>query len=254
MTVGIMQPYFFPYIGYFQLISEVDKMILYNRVNFIKKGWINRNRIHDYTLNPVYITVPILNASSNCAILETKIDNSVPWRKRILSLVYHNYKKAKYFDEIFPIIVKIVDEKTESISEFNVKSILTICNFVGITTPVLIDMERFAELEMYLKFNEHNLLKKYEIDGHFIGKRYVRIVEICRQEGASIYVNPIGGQQIYNKEIFGHYNLQLYFLKTLPYTYRQNDSNFLEHLSIIDVLMHTGVGGAKLLLNKRVLI
>jgi hypothetical protein len=115
MKLAIMQPYFFPYLGYFQLISTVDKFILYEHVQYIKKGWINRNRIIELNKGDIYIRVPIKKKETNPYICEAEIDNSTLWGKKIINLLFYNYKKSPFFEEIYPFFENIFNQHYDKI-------------------------------------------------------------------------------------------------------------------------------------------
>jgi hypothetical protein len=254
MKLGIMQPYFFPYLGYFQLINCADKMILYDRVNYIKKGWINRNRILELKKGPIYITVPVKNASSNKRISDIRLDNSSLWAVRLESLIYFNYKRASHFEEIFFLLSTLIKKKYEFLSEFNKELILAICALLKIETSFVWDEKSFTELENIICGFNLELIEKYSNGISIIDKKTFRILEICRMMNADVYLNPSGGTKLYNKGIFKVNNIDLYFLNTLQHSYNQNQNEFYPGLSIIDVLMHNGVAGTRNPLQKCELI
>lgn len=254
MKIGIMQPYFFPYLGYFQLISAGDKMLLYDHVRFIKKGWVNRNRILEINKGPIYLTLPVKNASSNKNICEILLDNSNSWPTKISNLIYYNYKRARYFDEIYPLLVQLFSSGYKLLTEFNHDSINTICGFLEMQPVVDLDIDWVDELEENLANRNSPLRKKYaeEFDSYDI--KSIRVIEICKKMNAETYINPMGGQEIYDKIFFNKNDLYLYFLHTLPYKYYQILPEFYPDLSIIDVLMNNGREGTKTLLRKYELI
>jgi hypothetical protein len=237
MKLGIMQSYFFPYLGYFQLISHVDSFILYEHVSFRKKSWITRNRILDKRANsPVFINVPVQKKSSSNSIGNTLINNSTDWRNKIINLIFFNYKKALFFDEIFPVVEKIVNEKYASIHEYNARIIINICECLEIKTKITYQNENYIlmekELEVLAKENSSEIKTQ-------------RIFEICDREGANTYVNPVGGAELYDKTHFTANEIQLHFVETSGYEYNQFKGDFEPHLSIIDVLMHNGIEKTK---------
>lgn len=213
MRLAIMQPYFFPYIGYFQLINAVDKFVFYDDVNFIKKGWINRNRI---LINGQanYFTVHLNGASQNRLINEIKfIDN----RKKLITSIQMAYKRAPYFQEIYPLIKNVLSFQTKNISQLAIYSIKTICEYLGIKTIFEISS---------LNYTATKGLERTE-----------RLKKICKINNASDYINPIGGMKLYRKEDFEFSNIHLSFLKPNLMEYKQFQNNFISGLSIIDVLM-----------------
>ncbi|MCL2050594.1 MAG: WbqC family protein [Lachnospiraceae bacterium] len=214
MRVAIMQPYLFPYIGYYQLMNAVDKFILLDSVNYIKKGFINRNYIlvngtkHLFTIN-------IKNKSQNTLIKDILLDNEDENKERFLKSIYLSYKKAPYFEQIYPMITKIVNKKHERIVELILSSIYLINDYLGISTSIV-----------PTSIGYNNGLKGQE-----------RIIDICKKEKASHYINPGGGISLYEQDLFNENGLKLSFLKTNPIKYKQYNNDFVPNLSIIDVLM-----------------
>lgn len=217
MKLAIMQPYFMPYIGYFQLINTVDKFIFYDDVTFIKQGWINRNRILINNQANMF-SLPLANASSHTLIKDVVISKNryEKWKKSFLSSIMFNYKKAENYEEIRVLIEDILYEPPESISEFAIKSVIEISNYLNITTDFEICSESYSNT-------------------HLSGQS--RVIDICRQEGATTYINPIGGIDLYSEAKFLAQNINLFFIKTENVLYKQYSAEFVPFLSIIDVLM-----------------
>ncbi len=232
-----MQAYFFPYIGYFQLIDYVDTFMIYEHVSFRKKSWITRNRIYDKgKKEPIVINVPVLKQSSEKSIGETLIDNRVDWRKKILNLIFFNYKKAPFFEEVFPELERIILMDGMSIHDYNSSIITGISTLLDIKTTIISDNSDYLIMEGKLK----DLA-----DDNDCEVKSQRIFEICRKEGALNYVNPIGGTELYDKNLFLKNGIELSFVETKRYTYEQFNGEFEPHLSIIDVLMHNGIEETK---------
>lgn len=252
LKLAIMQPYFMPYIGYWQLINASDKFIPYSNVNFIKKGWINRNRIIRKDGSEYLFTIPLHKQSSNINICEIRIDNRTDWSKKLLFDIFYCYKSATYFDEFFPVLQNILCDSYEKISDLNCRSIQEVCSFLDIKTEIDCDNSRFFEMEEALKNIEENYSAMPELELTRPDKKTSRVLWMCRIENAKTYINPTGGQDLYSKEEFAKYNLNLEFLQTDDITYRQNtkSDNFVPYLSIIDVIMNNGKEETKMLLNK----
>jgi len=230
MKLAIMQPYFFPYIGYFQLINAVDKFIFYDDVNFIKKGWINRNKIL-INNQPQYITISIKDISPNRLIKDTQIIDN---RDKIKKTIFLNYKKAPLFEQVWPIIEDCLIFKTNFISELNIYSIKKICEYLGINKNFEVSSKNYT--------NTINL------------KKEKRLIEICKINNAQIYINPIGGQSIYKKETFLKEGIQLFFIKTKDISYKRFNDVFFNNLSIIDILMFNPIEKIIEMLNEYELI
>lgn len=210
-----MQPYFFPYIGYFQLINAVDKFILYDDVNYIKKGWINRNRI--LLNNKEYLfTVPLLKASQNKFINEIEISQDVKWKSKLIKTVETSYRGAPAFDNVFPLINDIIENKEINLSGYIFYSLKKMCSYFDIKTQIVKTSKIYAA---------ENL------------KGQDKIIKICIAENAGCYVNPIGGTEIYEQRKFNEKHLLLYFLKSGEIIYKQFKNIFIPWLSIIDVMM-----------------
>lgn len=213
MKLGVMQPYFFPYIGYFQLIKAVDTFIFYDDVNYIKNGWINRNRI---LLNggAHFLTVHQKGASPNKLINEVEIiDNRSKLKKTIMAA----YGRAPYFREVWSLIEDILGYETDSVSELAAYSVIKTCKYLDLDTKFEFSSTSYSQTAS---------LKKEK-----------RLIAICNLNGSREYINPIGGIELYDKEIFMRSNIDLYFLKSGKILYHQFGNSFVDNLSIIDVLM-----------------
>lgn len=211
-----MQPYVFPYIGYFQLINAVDEFIIYDDVNYINKGWINRNNILVAGKESLF-SIPLKGASQNKKIRDIFTENKTIWAGKLLKSITYSYKKAPYFEEVFPLLEAMAgDEVTEPVSVFNMRNIQAVSNYLGITTKLI---------PSSTIFNNEVLKGQY------------RIIDICKQSGADHYINPPGGISLYEPELFEQQNIKLNFLKTKPVSYKQFSNQFVPDLSMIDVLM-----------------
>ncbi len=223
-----MQPYLFPYIGYFQLINAVDKFVIYDDVNFIKKGWINRNNLL-INGHANLFTVPLKNYSQNKLIKEIEISRSEKWEKDLLKTLEISYKKSPYFDEVYKIIECIIQNDEKNISAFIYFSLQIINNYLEIKTEIVKSSSHY--LNNYLKQSE-------------------RIIDICKKENADEYINPSGGMELYSKELFQKDGISLNFIKTNNIVYKQFNGNFEKSLSIIDVMMFNSKTKIKELLNE----
>lgn len=214
MKLAIMQPYLFPYIGYFQLINAVDKFVLLDDVNFINRGWINRNRILVNGREYLF-TVPIKKASQNKLILECELSDEL-WQNKFLKTIEMHYKKAPYYNDVYPLIAEIVNNNQKNLSLFILSHIQKIFKFLNLKINVIPTSSVYKTLDL---------------------KAQEKIIEICKIEKATEYINPIGGTELYDKNRFLQENTMLFFLKTKEIKYTQFNSNFIPWLSIIDLLM-----------------
>lgn len=228
MKLGIMQPYFFPYIGYWQLINAVDKYVIFDDVNFIKRGWINRNRI---LMNgeEKMINVQMHRASQNKLINEVEVLFSESYNKKNLRTLESCYKKAPYSSNVFPLINNIITQDEKNLAKYLENSIRQICKYLSIN----------AELIVSSSIKKNNNLK---------GKD--KILEICKILGADEYYNAIGGKELYSYDEFLFQGIKLRFLKTGNIEYKQFNNKFVPNLSIIDVMMFNSVGDINKLLEK----
>ena len=218
MKLAIMQPYFFPYIGYWQLLNLVDRFVIYDDVNYIKRGWINRNRI---LINgqPNYITVPLNHASQNKLICDMSMQASPKWRKKLIKSIGNSYGKAPFYSSVFPILDKIISYDTDNLAEFLSHQLVTLAAFLGINTKFIMTSRCYKNISL-------------------TGQD--RIIDICKHEKASIYINPRGGQTLYNTDTFNHEDIDLQFITMRPFPYKQRVAGFSPCLSIIDPLMEIG--------------
>jgi len=218
-----MQPYFFPYIGYWQLIHAVDRFVIYDDVNYIKGGWINRNRI---LINgqSTYITVPLNQPSPNRRICDTTLLPSTIWRDKMVKMVEITYRKSAFFSEVFPVVEGLIRYETDSLSNYLAHHLQTLTAFMGIRTDLVVTSRCY----------ENNELSGQE-----------RIIDICKREKATTYINPQGGQTLYDSEAFRKAGINLRFIIMRPFSYQQRSSGFVQHLSIIDVLMEVGADGIR---------
>ncbi|MCP4521846.1 MAG: WbqC family protein [Cytophagales bacterium] len=215
MKAAIMQPYFAPYIGYFQLMNEVDTFVIYDDVNFIKKGWINRNNLLVNGQSNLF-SIPLTNVSQNKKINETFISPEEKWKSNFLKKLQMAYKKAPYYESAFPTIEKIILHSEENLAKFIEFSLKEIATFLNINTKIILSSN----------IEKNNSLKGQE-----------KILAICKKINANHYINPIGGMELYDKSIFLEENIILNFIQTGIIEYPQFKNEFVPWLSIIDMMM-----------------
>lgn len=232
MKLGIMQPYFVPYIGYWQLMNAVDKYVVYDDVNFIKGGWINRNRI---LLNgqPQYFNLPMLGASPNKLINEVGVNNNPAFIAKNLRIIEGAYKKAPYYAEVYPLIEKILNCGKDNIAELIAESFRIINEYLGITTELIVSSTLDKDCSL---------------------RAQDKVLHICELLGATEYYNAIGGQELYSFSDFAERGIKLKFLKTGHVEYPQFKNEFQSNLSILDVMMFNSVEEIQAHLNNYTLI
>lgn len=214
--IGIMQPYLFPYLGYFQLISAVDAFVLADDLQYINGGWINRNRIL-VNGKACMITFPLQKGSSELNINERGFSgNFLQEREKLLRRIAGAYMKAPHFHEVFPLIEKIVRFQEMNLALYVENSIRRICGYLSIDTPILISSKLQESIGL---------------------KRERKVIAIVKSLGGDVYINPIGGAEIYDFNDFEKEGIDLIFHRIGDIRYRQYENDFAPLLSIIDVMM-----------------
>jgi hypothetical protein len=214
MIAAIMQPYIFPYIGYFHLIQSSDIFVFYDDVSYINKGWINRNNI---LLNNIKhkFTIPLQKASQNLFINEIKVLQG--FQEPFLKKIHHAYSKAPYFNDVFKIIERTVNKQHRNISELSIDSILSIFKYLNLNKTWRVSSS---------------------ISPHTRGQqKSERLINITKQLNCNTYINLNGGRKLYEKEFFKNKDITLKFIQSNIIPYKQFNTQFLENLSIIDILM-----------------
>lgn len=224
MKLAIMQPYFFPYIGYWQLICAVDTFVIYDDVNYIKKGYINRNSILVEQKAKMF-TLELIGASQNKLIKEITVGNN---SSKILKTIKQSYSKAPEFKSVYTLIESILKNKEKNIAKFLGNSIQLISNYLEIKTDIIYSSD----------LKKDNTLKGED-----------KIISINKSLNANTYINAIGGQSLYSRVAFESNGIDLFFLETKPMKYKQFQNSFIPNLSIIDVLMFNSKEKARKLLR-----
>lgn len=218
MKLGIMQPYFFPYIGYFELICRTDRWIVFDTAQYIRHGWVNRNRILHPTQGWQYIIVPTARHEQKTPIHEIRIANTDRWRERLLGQLQHYRKQAPYFRAVMDLVAECLEPGEDSLSRLNVKSLQRVCTYLGIAFNYTV----FSEMKLTLGPVEEP------------GDWALRIAEAL---GASEYINPPGGAGLFNPAKFAASRIKLTIQPPIDFVYRCGKYTFEPNLSILDVLM-----------------
>ena len=230
MILAGNQPYFLPYISYWQLIHAADVFYIGDDFAYIRHGWINRNRIL-FQGAPEYFGIEVAKENSLRLCSELKV---APINKRKkLTTLYHAYHRAPFYEIGAKLAEEILDCREESLSEFLIASIKTICRYLEIDTPI----HRTSELE-----------------GNNSFRREERIYDMCRRLGADTYINAIGGRELYRVDAFQKQGIDLRFINTEDIVYQQFGDPFVEKLSILDVIMFNAKDRIKEMLNRYELI
>lgn len=223
MKIGIMQPYFFPYIGYWQLMNAVDKYVIYDDVNFIKGGWINRNRIKSNG-QIQFIRLQMNGASSNKLINEIDCVMDEITCRKILTTIEMSYSKAQYFNEIMPIVSEIINYKEKNLAKYLENSIVKIHDALEMKSEIIISSD---------------IPKDVSLHGQD------KVINICKCLEGDVYYNAIGGQQLYDSENFLKNGIKLKFVQSQDIEYHQMGGEYDSYLSIIDMLMNEGLEKTK---------
>jgi hypothetical protein len=233
MKTAIMQPYIFPYLGYFQLVNCVDTFVFYDDVNFIKRGWINRNKI---LINgkEVLLSFPCVKPSQNKLIKDVEINFGSKEYLKIFETIKQSYKNAPYYIQVTNLLELIFKKEYENISELASTSVIMISEYLNLNTEFLYSSISFKETKGQ--------------------DRADRLINITKSQGRHHYVNALGGQEIYSQSHFLKKGIKLNFLRPTIQPYKQFDNEFISNLSIIDVLMFNSTEKVKYMLNEFKLI
>ena len=216
MKLAIMQPYIFPYIGYFQLINTADKFVVYDNIQFTKKGWINRNRIL-VNGKDEFFTISLKKDSDFLNVDQRKLSDTFKTERiKLLRRITESYRKAPEFNSVYSLFESVINNDEENLFSFIYQSLQTVCKYLDIKTEFIISSA--VPIDHQLKSQD-------------------KVIAICKALNAAKYINPIGGIELYSKEKFEQNNIELNFIKSDPIEYRQFKNEFVPWLSMIDVMM-----------------
>ena len=221
-TIAIMQPYFFPYLGYFSLIKHIDRFIILDVVQFIRHGWIERNRILKHGEGWQYIQVPLVKHTRETPINEVKIRVNDSWEERIIRQLEHYKKTGPHYKEVISFLQNAFSYKTDSIADLDAHLLGETCHYIGIP------FKREVFSEMHLAIERVNAPDEWALN-------------ICRALPADTYINPPGGIELFDRNKYIQAGITLQFLKVNLRPYNQGRESFCEGLSILDVMMFNGV-------------
>lgn len=215
MKLALMQPYLFPYTGYFNLVAGVDKFVFYDDVNFIKNGWINRNRLF-LSGDVRYFTVPLSGGSPNLKISEVKCQSKTAWSRKMLESIKQSYGKAPHFNSTFDLIKEVLATDSDCIAVIAKRSVEMTARRLGYSTF----------FEQTSRIYDNSTLSGM-----------ARVIDICVKEGAHTYVNLPGGKELYDPQAFKENSIDLAFSRPGFLAYQQFGRDFQPGLSILDVMM-----------------
>lgn len=213
MIISGNQPYFLPYIGYWQLIHNADVFLVGDDYNFIRRGWVTRNRLLNNGIGELFI-IQMNKASDNKLIQEIEILNSD--HIKLLRKIEYLYHNAPFFSQGFALIKEILSFSGSNLADFLINSLVIVCRYLDIKTPIV---------------------RTSSLIGNCNHKREYRIYDQCDRFRADTFVNAIGGIELYDPNEFKKRGITLKFLKTRPIEYKQFNHPFVPNLSILDVIM-----------------
>jgi hypothetical protein len=219
MKIGIMQPYFLPYLGYFSLIKHTERFILLDSVQFIKQGWIERNRILKPRSGWMYISIPLIKHSRDTKIKDIRIKNSLDWRNLIFRRLEHYKKQAPFYRDTIEVLKTAFNIETENIVQFNSHVLKTVCGYIGVG----LNLDIFSE--MRLSIDDIKASDEWGLN-------------ICKALGnVSEYWNPEGGLKFFDRSKYYKAGIEIKFLSINIQKYSQSRQEFEPSLSIVDVMM-----------------
>ncbi|MEQ9562695.1 MAG: WbqC family protein [Woeseiaceae bacterium] len=214
MKLAIMQPYFFPYLGYFRLAAAVDKFVFYDDVNFIKNGWINRNRLR-LSGEVRYFTAPLAGASSSRKILEVEVQPGPVWRRKMLDSIRQSYAKAPFTGDVIDLVSSVIDNPSTNVADLAKRTVVSVASYLALATEFVWTSSKYGNSELS-------------------GER--RVIDICKHEGATQYFNLAGGKNLYSPSAFELVGIDLCFVDSPDQQYWQGGRSFEPGLSILDAL------------------
>ena len=227
MKLGIMQPYFLPYIGYFQLIASVDQFIVYDNIKYTKKGWINRNRMLLNGADAMF-SLPLKKASDSLDVVERELAPDFN-RTKLLNQFKGAYGRAPQLKLTYPVLERIVQHDEVNLFRYIHHSIAQLCEHLGIKTEIRVSSEIAIDHEL---------------------KAQDKVLALCKAVGADTYINTIGGVELYAKDEFRSQGIDLQFIKARPFEYAQFGHVFVPWLSIVDVLMFNPLNTVRDFINE----
>lgn len=234
MKVALMQPYFFPYLGYYQLINSVDEFVVFDNAQYVRRSWMNRNRILNEHKESSFITTPIRKAPRETKIKDIIINNDTNWQEKIFHQLYY-YKNAPYYKDVLDFLNECLLNSNSNLSEFNTSLLRKSCALLSIDTNITILSHRFPDIDSANAADEWG-------------------IEVSKALNATEYINAIGGKEFYNQQKYQDNGLNIKFINPILTPYEQLKNNFIPGLSIIDVMMFNDINNVKEMLEIQELI
>lgn len=235
MTLGAMQPYLFPYLGYFQLMDCVDIYVFCGGLQYIRCGWVNRNRLRMRDAAR-YFTFSVAKDDHRKNINQRHYSNLKADCDKLKREIFQYYKKAVNFEEAYSVLEEALAFPEDNVAGFNINADSVIARYLGIQTKI-VALDLVEDEEFCQRFEQ--------------SEREERCILLCRHFNAGVYVNAIGGTKLYHRDFFAEQGIRLQFLRMNDdITYDQCGDGFVSSLSIIDVLMRNRIEDIKLLLKR----
>jgi len=221
LIVGIHQPNFMPWIGFFNKIYRSDTFVLIDDVQYAKGSLCNRTKIKNNMGEGVWLTVPVtLENGSTSTFNQVRIAEE-KWHKKALNLIRSSYLKAPYFELYYPEIEKLLSLNYESLARLNIAMINFFCEKFAITTPLQIQSQ---------------------ISASFGKKNYLNL-EITQHFGGTTYLSGAGARKYNDPSLFKDAGIDLRYQDFVSQSYKQVNGNFIEGLSVMDLLFNEGENG-----------
>lgn len=218
MSIAIMQPYFFPYIGYYSLVANTDRFVFFDTPQYIRRGWINRNRILSCKNEPIYVNIPIHKVDRSTAIKDIVIDHELPWKEKMYGQLTVYKTKAPNYEDVMDLVHDVIETDTQSLSVMAQKSITETMRYLNIS----------KEYDVFSKMNLRNIAAEAPDEWALF---------ITKELGYDTYINPPGGMTFFDRSKYTAQGVNLLFLQQELVPYRQFGQPFEAGLSIIDVMM-----------------
>lgn len=234
MKVALMQPYFFPYIGYFQLIHAVDEFVIFDQAQYMRRGWMNRNRILNGQKETAYFHITVEKAPRETKIKHILINHSINWKEKLFQQLNY-YHKAPNYAFVMDFLNESLDFHMTSLSEVNTFLLKRVCELLAIDTKITVLSKEFPMITGANEADEWG-------------------IQVAKALNATTYINAIGGIELYNQQKYVANNLKIQFIKSNLKSYEQYDHVFTSGLSILDVMMFNDLVEIKMMLDSYELI
>lgn len=218
MNLGVMQPYFFPYLGYFELIQKTDRWVVFDTVQYNARSWMNRNRILHPIEGTQYIGVPVRHAPKGTPIREIRLIDKAAAERRVLGQLAHYRRHAPYYEAVTGLVGGTFAVASDRLVDVNLAGLSAVCRYLAVPFT-------------------WQLCSDLRINGADIGHAGAWALAIARHLDASRYINPPGGRILFRPEEWREAGIELRFTEPPTLRYSCAPYEFVEHLSILDVLM-----------------